>query len=187
MGPYHILLSHFPIALWVTAAMIIFWRALSDGPQARAFDRTLVALLVFSQLLGVADLLVGLMVWPWESMMASPIGRNHVLMAGWTLMLWAVVLWVRWRAGEAVWEGAARWAMVVLALVGSTLLAITGTLGGHLAGASTGLSALLRALGWEVYRTYYVPDLTVWVLLALAALLVVLGVWTRAGSRANGQ
>ena len=118
MGPYHILLSHFPIALWVTAAMIIFWRALSDGPQARAFDRTLVALLVFSQLLGVADLLVGLMVWPWESMMASPIGRNHVLMAGWTLMLWAVVLWVRWRAGEAVWEGAARWAMVVLALIG---------------------------------------------------------------------
>jgi uncharacterized membrane protein len=31
MGPYHVMLVHFPIALWTTAALIILLRTLSDG------------------------------------------------------------------------------------------------------------------------------------------------------------
>jgi uncharacterized membrane protein len=35
MAPYHVVLVHFPIALWMTATLAIVIRALSDGPLAR--------------------------------------------------------------------------------------------------------------------------------------------------------
>ena len=50
--------------------------------------------------------------------------------------------------------------MAGLALLGSALLGITGTLGGHLVGIYTQVSDALRPLGWEVYTTFYVPNLT---------------------------
>ena len=41
MGPYHVMLAHFPIALWSTAAAIVLLRFLSDGKVARAADGAL--------------------------------------------------------------------------------------------------------------------------------------------------
>lgn len=85
----------------------------------------------------------------------SSAGSNHVLTARWTVTYWAAVLFVRWRRGEAVWNGMTRWIMAGLALLG-----ITGTLGGHLVGIHTEVSAAHAGLGWDVYTTYYVPDMT---------------------------
>jgi hypothetical protein len=76
-----------------------------------------------------------------------------------------------------VWQGLSRWVMAGLAVLGSVLLGVTGTLGGHLAGNYTELSTVLRLLGWEVYTTYYVPDYTLLAWLVIAALLVGLGIW----------
>ncbi len=185
MGPYHIVLTHFPIALWTLAMLVILLRALSDGALARRLDQALVPLLTVALLSGLGAYATGTQVWPWDSISASPLGRNHLMMAAWTVLLWALIWWLRWRRGEAVWAGAMRWAMAVLALLGGGLLAITGTLGGHLTNAPTALSELLRGLGWEVYTTYYVPTFSAWALLGLALLGVALGLWARAG-RAGG-
>lgn len=122
---------------------------------------------------------MGLMVWPWETISASALGRNHVLTASWTVTYWAAVLFVRWRRGEAVWNGMTRWIMAGLALLGSALLGITGTLGGHLVGIYTEVSVALRMLGWDVYTTYYVPDMTLVAIGVIAALLLGLGWWSR--------
>lgn len=186
MGPYHIVLTHFPIALWTLAMAVILLRVLSAGPLARRLDQALAPLLTVALLFGLAAYATGTQVWDWESISASPLGRNHLMLAAWTVALWAVVWWLRWRRGEAVWEGGMRWAMAALALLGAVLLAITGTLGGHLMSAPTDLSKLLRHLGWEVYTTYHVPDFTVWALLGIAALGVALGLWARA-RRAAGS
>jgi hypothetical protein len=177
MGPYHIVLVHFPIALWMTATMAILWRTVSDGPVALAIDRALVPLLGWALVSGVAAFTVGLLVWPWETITASAVGRNHTLLAAWTVAYWAVLLWLRWRHGESVWQGLSRWVMAGLAVLGSVLLGVTGTLGGHLVGNYTELSTVLRMLGWEVYTTYYVPDFTLVAWLVIAALLVGLGIW----------
>jgi hypothetical protein len=179
MAPYHVLMVHFPIALWMTATLAILLRAFSDGPLAKAVDRALVPLLSISLVSGIIAFAIGLMVWPWETISASAIGRNHVLTASWTVSYWAVVLFVRWRRGEAVWEGMTRWIMAGLALLGSALLGITGTLGGHLVGIYTEVSAGLRLLGWEVYTTYYVPDMTLVAIGVIAALLLGLAWWSR--------
>ena len=35
MAAYHVVLVHFPIALWMTATLAILFRAVSDGPLAK--------------------------------------------------------------------------------------------------------------------------------------------------------
>jgi hypothetical protein len=72
-----------------------------------------------------------------------------------------------------------RWVMAGLAILGSVLLGITGTLGGHLVGVYTEVSEALRFFGWEVYTTYYVPNSTLVVILIAAVILVAIGVLGR--------
>jgi hypothetical protein len=177
MAAYHIVLVHFPIALWMTATLAILVRAVSDGPLAIAIDRALVPLLAFGLATGVVAYAVGLMVWPWEALSATPMGRNHMLLATWTLAYWTLILVTRWIQGEAIWRGPTRWVMAGLAILGSVLLGITGTLGGHLVGVYTEVVDVLRMLGWEVYTTFYLPTWTLGLVVLAAVLLLAAGWW----------
>ena len=95
MAAYHAVLVHFPIALLMTATLAILLRAVSDGALAKAVDRTLVPLLAVGLLAGVVAYVVGLLVWPWEAISSTPLGRNHMLLATWTLAYWALILATR--------------------------------------------------------------------------------------------
>ena len=171
MGAYHVMLVHFPLALWTTAALVIFLRTFSDGPFARAADNVLAPLLLLGGITGLLAYVVGLLVWPFEALSASPLGRNHMLIGSWTLAYWWLLWITRARLGEVVWEGFNRWIMLGLAGLGAGLLTVTGTLGGHLVGSPTAVSQILRLFGWEVYTTVYVPSFML-VLLVLAAVLL---------------
>lgn len=184
MAGYHVVLVHFPIALWMTAALAIFYRAASDGSLAQAIDRALLPLLAAGLVFGVAAYGVGLLVWPFETLTASPLGRNHMLLASWTTAYWALLLMLRWRRGPAIWEGAMRYVTAGLAALGAVLLGITGTLGGHLIGVYTEVSQVLRALGWEVYTTFYVPDSALIALCVTSLVLIGLGFRARKAARA---
>jgi hypothetical protein len=177
MGAYHIVLVHFPIALWTTAALVILIRALSDSAFAKACDRVLVPLLVLGIVGGFVAYIVGLTVWPWEALASSPLGRNHMLAATWSLAYWTLIAVVRWRAGEAIWDGSGRWIMLGLGGLGAGLLTVAGTLGGHLSGTATLVSEALRFFGWEVYTTFYVPNFTLAVIVLSAVVLAVIGIW----------
>jgi Predicted membrane protein (DUF2231) len=179
MAGYHAVLVHFPIALLMTATLAILLRAVSDGPLATAVDRALVPLLAVGLLSGVVAYGVGLLVWPWEAISSTPLGRNHMLVATWTVAYWALLLATRWVQGEAVWDGVMRWVMAGLAILGSVLLGITGTLGGHLVGVYTEVSEALRFLGWEVYTTYYVPSITLAAIVIAAVILAAIGILGR--------
>ena len=174
MGPYHAIMVHFPVALWTVASGIIIFRALSGGPLARAFDSVLVSLLVASVATGLVAYVLGQLVWPPDTLQSTPLGRNHMLAASWSLFYWSAVLFLRWSAGPRVWEGAVnRLIMVGLGALGASQLAATGTLGGHLHGAPAYLSELMRVFGWDVYHTFYSPT---WVLLVLAVVIVTMPV-----------
>jgi hypothetical protein len=179
MAAYHAVLVHFPEALLMTATLVILIRAISDGSLPRAIDRALVPLLALGVFSGVVAYIVGLSVWPWEAISATPLGRNHMLLASWTLAYWTLLLVTRWVQGEAIWQGVTRWVMAGLALLGAGLLGITGTLGGHLVGIYTELSEVLRFLGWEVFTTFYVPNLTLAVIVVAAIVLAAIGFWGR--------
>ncbi len=184
MAAYHVVVVHFPIALWMTATIAIVWRALSDGPVAKAVDRALVPLLVLGLLSGLAALLTGRFVWSWDAVSTTPMGRNHILLAVWTTAYWTLMLVTRMIQGEALWEGGGRWVMAGLALLGSGLLGVTGTLGGHLAGIYTDLSKVLRMLGWEVHRTFYVPTTTLIGLAVASVLLLAIAFLARSSRNA---
>ena len=181
MGPYHAIMVHFPVALWTVASGIIIFRALSDGVMARAFDRVLVPLLVLGVATGLVAYMLGQLVWPPDTLQSTPLGRNHMLAATWSLFYWAAVLFLRWRIGERAWEGAVnRLIMVCLGALGAGLLTVTGTLGGHLHGAPAYLSEILRMLGFDVYYTFYVPT---WVLAVLALVIVAMPLLAIAATR----
>jgi len=175
MAGYHVVLVHFPTALWMTAALAIIYRAFFDGPVAQSIDKALVPLLSIALVFGVSAYLVGLFVWPFEAITASPLGRNHMLLATWTTAYWALLLVLRWRRGQAIWQGSMRFVTAGLAAIGAVLLGITGTLGGHLIGVYTDVSQVLRMLGWEVYTTFYVPNTTVIVIAIVTLVLVAIG------------
>jgi uncharacterized membrane protein len=170
MEAYHAMLVHFPLALWTTAALVILIRALSAGSFAQACDRVLTPLLLLGVLTGMVAYLVGFMVRPFDAITHSPIGRNHMLVASWTLGYWMLVLVTRWRLGEHAWLGTVRWIMLGLAALGVALLTITGNLGGLLTetGKATAVTELLRILGWEVYTTFYVPDFVLVLIVVVA-------------------
>lgn len=179
MAAYHAVAAHFPLALLTVAALFIALRAVSSGSLALAADRALVPLLLLGVLGAVAAFAVGTQVWSWDAVSASPLGRNHILTAAWSLAYWTLVLVIRWQGGDRVWQGVWRFVMLGLALLGSVLLAVTGTLGGHLRGSSTALSALLREAGWEVYTTFYLPDVTLAAVVLAAVSLGAIGVLMR--------
>lgn len=186
MGPYHAIMVHFPVAFWTVAAGAIILRSLSDRPLARAFDRVLVACLVIGEAAGLLAYVLGQLVWPPDTLQATPLGRNHMMAATWSLFFFGSVLVLRWRAGEQVWQGPVnRMVMLLLGSLGALLLAITGTLGGHLHGAPARLSDLLKMVGFNVYETFYLPD---WMLGVVAVVIVallalgVVGARTPAGS-----
>jgi uncharacterized membrane protein len=183
MGPSHVMLVHFPIALWTTAALVILVRAFSDGSLARSADGALTALLFIGAVTGGLAFIVGLLVWPFEAASSSPLARNHILLGGWSLAYWTLLWIVRWRGGERVWQGMWRWVMLGLAALGVGLQTIAGTLGGYLAGNPSMVSEIVRRLGWEVFTTFYLPN---WVLATALIAAVVLAGLGMSAARARG-
>ncbi|PXY00148.1 heme ABC transporter permease [Halomonas sp. LBP4] len=183
MTGMHHMLVHFPEAFWALATLLILVGAFLPGRMAELSRAALLPVLVLSLLGALASIVSGSLVWPLEANLASPMVRNHILMALWSLGLYAMLTVLVWRAGDAAFDGARRWVLVLLALIGGLLFATTGTLGGHLAGAPTRFSDLLRLTGWEVYTTFYSPlwVITVMVLIGLAC--GALGIMTRRQAR----
>jgi len=176
MAPYHHMLAHFPVALLSIALLIVLFRGFSDSELAKRLDHMLPYVLVIGLLGGVATFISGLLVWPMEAAISTPMGRNKILIAAWMLACWTVVLALRLKGGESVWKPGSKWIMVAMGALGGILVATTGTLGGHLLGSPSRLSGGLRALGWDVYHTYYAPGWVLAVMIALAIVAIVVGV-----------
>lgn len=184
MAAYHVVMIHFPIALWIVSSLAIVIRAFDSGPLGQAMDRALPVFLILGAIFGAVAYALGLSIWPWETLSSTPMGRNHMLLASWSLAYYVLLAVIRHLHGDAIWDGLSRWVMVVLAGIGVVLVGITGTLGGHLVGNYTEVGELLRLLGWEIYSTYYLPDLTLIVIAVVAAVLVALGFLGRGKAQA---
>ena len=180
MGVYHLLVQAFPIVLWNTAFLFILFRALSDGALAQSLAKAVTTLILLGLLGGAVTYALGFLVWPFSALISSPLGRNHFLLASWTMAYWTVLLVLAWRLGDALWDGAMRWIILGLSALGVVFLNITGTLGGSVAHNPSAVSDVVRfVLGWELYTTFYIPDIILWVLFAVSIGLVATGIWGR--------
>ena len=182
MAPYHHMMAHFPIALMSLAFLLILLRTFTSSEVVSKLEaNVLVYGLVVGVAGGVAALATGLLIWPAEATVTATMGRNKILIASWTVAVWTIVLALRWRIGEKIWEGAGRYLMLGLAAFGTILAATTGTLGGHLLGSPSRLSGVLNQFGWNVYQTYFTPNWVVAVMIVVGIAGIALGF--KAGGR----
>jgi hypothetical protein len=183
LAPYHAVLVHFPVAIFTTVAMVVIFRALFDGPLAHAGERLLPVLVLLGVASGLAAFVAGFFIFSLEAAVASPLIRNHILAGAWSLAYWLAFLVTLWLNGAAVWRGTNRWIMLVLAMLGTLFITVTGTVGGHIAGKPTSVSMMFQALGWDVYDTFFVPDGMLVAIVAGAVLLPLVG-WVGSRRRA---
>jgi len=183
MAVYHILVVHFPIALWLTAALFIFFRVFSNSELANRLQKAVWPLILLGSLAGFVAYALGLAIYPISAITASPLGRNHIMLATWTLSYWTVMGIIGYRYRRFLFDGAQRWATFLLTLIGTIVVAITGTLGGSLTGTPSLVTKSLGKIGWDVYMTFYLPTWMIWGFVFGAILLVVLG-WIGHRSRA---
>lgn len=167
MAPYHHIMVHFPIVLLGLSFVLILLRGLTKFELAERLDSAaLIPCLVLGLAGAVAAIVSGLLIWPMEGSLTSTMGRNKILIAVWMVAVWSIILLLRWRIKEAIWNDSGRYLMLGLGAFGGVLLATTGTLGGHLLGTPSRFSGLLHQFGWSVYQTYFAPS---WVLVAMVA------------------
>ncbi len=179
MAATHHMLIHFPLAFWALATLMILYGAVMTGRLAELCRAALLPVLVLSLLGALAGIVSGFLIWPLEANLHSPLARNHILMAFWSLGIFTMLTVLVWRAGEAAFDGARRWALVILALVGGLFFATAGTLGGHLLGSSTAFSQIIDLLGWEVYTTFYSPLWVIAVMVIIGLALGALGIMSQ--------
>lgn len=176
MAPYHHIMVHFPIVLLGLSFVLILFRGLTQHQLAQRLDSAaLIPCLILGLAGAVAGIVSGLLIWPMEGSLTSTMGRNKILIALWMLAVWSIVLILRWRIKEAIWDGDGRYLMLGLGGFGGILLATTGTLGGHLLGNPSRFSGLLHQFGWSVYQTYYAPSWVLVVMIAVGAIAVAAG------------
>ncbi len=179
MTGMHHMLVHFPVGFWALATLMILVGALLPGRMAELSRAALLPVLVLSLLGALAAIVTGFLIWPLEANLTSPLARNHILMAFWSLGIFTMLTVLVWRAGASAFDGARRWALVILALIGGLFFAAAGTLGGHLVGAPTLFSEVLGLMGWEVYTTFYSPLWVVAVMVIIGIALGALGIMSQ--------
>ena len=178
---YHILVAHFPVGLWVTAYLFVLIRSFSDSEFAVRVQKAIWPVAALGTLAGFVTYSLGLTIYPLSAITESPLGRNQILLATWTLSYWTVISVLGYRFRRHLFEGAQRWVTLALATIGVLVITITGTLGGSLTGTPSLVTKSLSWIGWNVYMTFYLPTWMIAVYFVGAALLIAIGVagWKR--------
>ena len=176
MRGIHHMLIHLPLGLWLLATGMILVRAFSTGKLARIAEGALPPVLALSLLGGAVSIMSGFFVWPLEASLSSPLMRKHILMSVWSMGIWGVITALILRGGSAVWEGFGSRIMAVLALIGSLLLAVTGTTGGKIAGIPSLLYAPLERMEINIYGTFYLPWFSIAIMVAIGIVMALIGI-----------
>lgn len=183
MSGIHHMLVHFPLGFWTLATLMILVGSFTNGRLAKISREGLLSVLVLSILAAAVTVASGFLVWPVEAALSSPLTRNHILTALWSLGVFLMLTVLVWRAGSNAFDGMRRWVLVVLALIGLSTFASAGTLGGHLVGATTRFSELLKFFGWDVYNTFYVPTWVVVTVVLIGLVCAVAGLMSQRQAR----
>lgn len=180
MIAHHHIMAHFPIALLLAATLLLVLRGFSDNPIVIQLEKSAPVLLILGLLGGMAAFITGMLLWPHEAVLASPMAKNKILFSAWAMMAWIGVAAVRLRAGEGIWKTSLRWPLVILALLAAAMLSTAGALGGYLMGSPSEFSALLKLIGWNVYQTFHAPGWALGVAVIAALLILLTGFMKKA-------
>lgn len=180
MTAFHHIMAHFPIALLLISTLFMLLRSVSDHSMIVSLEKSVPGLLIFGLLGSLAAFITGMILWPLEASLASPMAKNKILFSAWAMMAWLSVGIVRIRAGADIWQSQFKWPVMLLTMIAAGLLSVSGALGGYLMGSPSDFSALLNLLGWNVYQTFYSATWAVIMATLLSIILIVTGIVRKA-------
>lgn len=129
----HVVLIHFPIALFLTGVAFEFWARWTRRPglAEAAYYNFLGAAVSLAPVLGT-----GILAWQLqlEGQKVKGILMVHMLLAGVSSAVIALVCWLHWRARRRTAKVAGY--VLVLEVLGVGVVALTGHLGGFLSGVN---------------------------------------------------
>lgn len=86
----------------------------------------------------VVSSVVGYYAWPAEVLMSSPLALKKIVLAVFSTEFWAIFIAIRSKYGESLWEdGGLTVVYACTCFVGFFFMALTGSLGAHMAGVHT--------------------------------------------------
>jgi uncharacterized membrane protein len=128
--PVHPIVVHFPIALLFTA---VFFEIFGFWAQRESYRQFGLWLLILGLISGIIASAAGF--WGEEAVVAAGVPEKavdrHESLAVITLVVFALLLFFRWRVGDR-WSVRNRTVYVILAVLGVLLLGTTGYFGGDL-------------------------------------------------------
>ena len=176
MTAYHHIMAHFPIALLLISTLFMLLRIISNHSTLVSLEKSVPGLLVFGLLGSIAAFITGMILWPLEASLSSPMAKNKILFSAWAMMAWLSVAVVRIRAGSDLWQRQLKWPVMLLAIIAAGLLSVSGALGGYLMGSPSDFSTLLNLLGWNVYQTFYSATWAIILATLVGIILIVTGI-----------
>jgi len=126
----------------------------------------------------------GMYAWPQEDLMLSEEVRNKITLTVFAMVLWSLVVFIRFRFGRGLWTCPAMAAVYVLvALAAMGITGATGSLGAHLTKGESLMDPLWNTLRVEISESFVLhPEVaTALALVAVVSLLLVLIYGKRTG------
>ncbi|SES05619.1 hypothetical protein [Salisediminibacterium halotolerans] len=122
-------------------------------------------------LLIFAAIVTGFAIWPLEAVMNSPILKNKIFTATILLVFWALFLWMRWRYKQRIYESTVLSAYYFLLGLGAFGWGVvTNSIGGDVAGNSSGFEYLMHLFAIDTRWSFYLPN---WMLVVIVGLGVI--------------
>lgn len=133
----------------------------------------------FSALLGFvlifAALITGFSIWPKAAVLNSSILKNKIFTAVLLLIFWGLFLYIRYRYRKALWENGALSIYYSLLALGAFFWGVvTNSIGGDVAGNSSGFEYLVRIFTVDTRWTFYLPNSILLVIVGLGVVSFVL-------------
>lgn len=133
----------------------------------------------FSALLGFllifAALVTGFAIWPKTAVLNSSILKNKIFTAVLLLLFWAMFLFIRYRYRKELWNNGALSVYYALLALGAYFWGVvTNSIGGDVAGNSSGFEYLVRIFTVDTRWTFYLPNSIIGVIVGLGVISLIL-------------
>lgn len=196
-GMLHTILSELHIGMLVLATgMIILWliAARSRREEIRTLaiiaDRTAhVAAIVGLAALVLAALAGLYTTWEWEAVQSTVLTRNKIVISALSMAFWGMLVYVRARQGEQVWQRPAITGLyLALTLGGFATIVLAGSLGGVASLKGTILDPFFDALKLNRYVMLVLPQPINYSLIVVTLVVTAWSFWVaRSGKGDRGK
>lgn len=171
----------------VALRLVLRFTGKDDTPLATYADRAAIGAASLALGLTFVGIVSGFLLQPLEATLRSSLMKNKILSSFLIIAFWGAYLAVRLRRGPDMWRNPAMAIYAgMLAISGFTFGMITNSIGGDVAGNSSGFENIIRIFGVETRSTFYLPTWLNLAIIGLGILALVIG-FTGRSSATNDE